>query len=99
MTRTGRDMNTFTSTTSRRAATSHRARQIAARAALLACCSLLLSLMASAQNVQITQGAVGSGLDNSIQIPVTAYPGRGSASLPVTLYYSSRVWRVGSRWS
>src|SRR5437016_11854530 len=47
-----------------------------------------------AQNIQFTQGSVGSGLDNTVQIPIIGYPGRG-ASLPVTLYYSSRVWRIG----
>ncbi len=55
----------------------------------------MVASSASAQNVQFTQGSIGSGLDNAIQIPVAAYPGRGSASLPVTLYYSSKVWRVG----
>jgi RHS repeat-associated protein len=67
----------------------------AARLTLFACAVLLASYPARGQNVQFTQGAVGSGLDNSIQIPVAAYPGRGAASLPVTLYYSSRVWRIG----
>jgi RHS repeat-associated protein len=47
-----------------------------------------------AQNIQFTQGSVGSGLDNTIEIPITGYPGRGS-NLPVRLYYSSRVWRIG----
>ncbi|MFL6253577.1 MAG: RHS repeat domain-containing protein [Pyrinomonadaceae bacterium] len=67
----------------------------AARLALLACALLLASFGARGQNVQFTQGAVGSGLDSSLQIPIAAYPGRGAANLPVTLYYSSRVWRVG----
>ncbi len=68
---------------------------LAMRLMLLVCAGLLATSSASAQNVQFTQGAVGSGLDNTIQIPIAAYPGRGSASLPVTLYYSSRVWRIG----
>jgi hypothetical protein len=62
--------------------------------ALLACAFLTASYTARAQNVQFTQGAVGSGLDNSIQIPIAAHPGRGGASLPVTLYYSSKVWKI-----
>ncbi|HEX7316773.1 MAG TPA: RHS repeat-associated core domain-containing protein [Pyrinomonadaceae bacterium] len=67
----------------------------AVRLLLLACALFLASLAARGQNVQFTQGAVGSGLDHAIQIPIAAYPGRGGANLPVTLYYSSRVWRVG----
>lgn len=47
-----------------------------------------------AQNIQFTQGRVSAGLDNVFQIPIHAYPGRGSASLPITLNYSSRVWRI-----
>jgi hypothetical protein len=62
--------------------------------ALLACAFLTASYTARAQNVQFTQGAVGSGLDNSFQIPIAAHPGRGGASLPVTLYYSSKVWKI-----
>lgn len=60
---------------------------------LLLFCSLFTAT-AFAQNVKFTQGSVGSGLDNSIEIPIQTYPGRGGASLPVTLYYSSRVWRL-----
>ncbi|HLL75101.1 MAG TPA: BPSL0067 family protein [Pyrinomonadaceae bacterium] len=61
---------------------------------LLSCCALW-PLTAAAQNIQFTQGAVGSGLDNSIRVPIISYPGRGAAGLPVNLYYSSRVWRIG----
>ena len=53
-----------------------------------------LAICASAQNIQFTQGSVGSGLENTIQIPLRSYPGRGSASVPVTITYSSRVWRI-----
>lgn len=66
-----------------------------ASVALLVLLVCSASQPASAQNIQVTQGSVGSGLDNTIQIPIVAYPGRGAASLPVTLYYSSKVWRVG----
>jgi RHS repeat-associated protein len=68
------------------------------RTATLGSILLFCSLFASnavAQNIQFTQGSVGSGQDNTIQIPIVAYPGRGGSSLPVTLYYSSRVWRIG----
>lgn len=66
-------------------------------AARLAAVGLLCLAAATArgQNVQFTQGGVGSGLENSIQIPISAHPGRGAASLPLTLNYSSRVWRIG----
>ncbi|MDQ3803400.1 MAG: PA14 domain-containing protein [Acidobacteriota bacterium] len=50
---------------------------------------------AHGQNIQFTQGEVGSGLDNAIQIPLRTYQGRAGADLPIKLYYSSRVWRVG----
>ena len=70
-------------------------KRLAARLfAVLSLC-FAASAYVSAQNIQFTQGSVGAGLDNTIQIPVAAYPGRGAASLPVTLNYSSRVWRVG----
>lgn len=52
------------------------------------------AIVSRAQNIQFTQGSVGSGLDVTIQVPIAAYPGRG-ASLPVTLFYSSKVWRLG----
>jgi RHS repeat-associated protein len=61
--------------------------------ALLLFCTFAAS-HAFAQNVQFTQGSIGSGLDNTMRIPIQVYPGRGSTSLPVTLYYSSRVWRL-----
>ncbi|HKO42308.1 MAG TPA: RHS repeat-associated core domain-containing protein [Pyrinomonadaceae bacterium] len=62
---------------------------------LMSVCVLAwLATPAIAQNIQFTQGSVGSGLDNTIQIPIIHYPGRG-ASLPVTLNYSSKVWRLG----
>ncbi|HEX8845799.1 MAG TPA: hypothetical protein VF791_14195, partial [Pyrinomonadaceae bacterium] len=62
---------------------------------LLLLCSLCLTSSATfAQNIQYNQGSIGSGLDNTLQIPLRAYPGRGGASLPITLYYSSKVWRI-----
>ncbi len=54
-----------------------------------------LAMSANAQNIQFTQGSVGSGLDNNVQLTIWTYPGRGATSLPVTLSYSSRVWRIG----
>ena len=57
------------------------------------------------QNVQYTQNTVNSALRSnasvdpstlgmSLQIPLRAYIGRGEASLPISLYYSSKVWRI-----
>ncbi len=43
------------------------------------------AVCASGQNVVYTQGSVGSGLENTIQIPLRTYAGRGSASLSVNL--------------
>src|SRR4051812_42284881 len=65
----------------------------------------LLTLPAAAQNIQYTQNTVDSSLRGegrvdpstqgmSIQIPLRAYPGRAGASLPITLHYSSKVWRL-----
>jgi RHS repeat-associated protein len=65
-----------------------------AKVAIVVLLAFWLTPTTHAQNIQFTQGSVGSGLDNAIQIPIMGYPGRG-ASLPVTLYYSSRVWRLG----
>jgi RHS repeat-associated protein len=65
-----------------------------ARTAMLFCALVAAVSAASAQNIQFTQGSVGSGLDNSLQLSLRAYPGRGQASLPVSLYYSSKVWRI-----
>jgi RHS repeat-associated protein len=53
-----------------------------------------LAICASAQNIVFTQGSVGSGLENNLQVPLRSYPGRGAANLPVTLTYTSRVWRI-----
>jgi RHS repeat-associated protein len=53
------------------------------------------SALTKAQNIQFTQGSIGSGLENSVQVTIWTYPGRGATSLPVTLTYSSRVWRIG----
>ncbi len=65
------------------------------RLAVMVLACFLASSSVSAQNIQFTQGSISSGLDNTIQIPIVSYPGRG-ANLPVTLYYSSRVWRLGT---
>jgi RHS repeat-associated protein len=59
----------------------------------------------SAQNVQFTQNNADSALRSNvrvdpstlgmnIQIPLRAYPGRAGTNLPITLHYSSKVWRI-----
>jgi hypothetical protein len=50
-----------------------------------ACALICTGSTANAQNIQFTQGSVGSGLDNTVQVSLWTYPGRGAASLPVTL--------------
>jgi RHS repeat-associated protein len=95
MTRTDSDINNPSLIKVARQALNLGVRRLMERLILLACVCLVAWSSVSAQNVQITQGSVGSGLDNSIQIPITSYPGRGGASLPVSLYYSSKVWRIG----
>ncbi|MFL6253575.1 MAG: RHS repeat domain-containing protein [Pyrinomonadaceae bacterium] len=67
----------------------------AAHVACVICVWLALSSLALGQNIQFTQGAQSTAAENTLQIPLTAYPGRGSSGLPVTLYYSSSVWRLG----
>jgi RHS repeat-associated protein len=69
-------------------------RQWLCNLALIALTCFVMATSAAAQNIQFTQGNVGSGLDNTLQIALRAYPGRGAASLPVTLSYSSQVWRI-----
>jgi RHS repeat-associated protein len=59
----------------------------------LICCALASSALA--QNIQFTQGTVSSGLDDTLTVPLTTYPGRGATSLPINLHYSSKVWRLG----
>jgi RHS repeat-associated protein len=95
MTRTAQEQNSLThqrATHVRRPLSPWR---YAARLAVLVCACLAASSPALGQNVQFTQGNVGSGLENTMQISIAAYPGRGATSLPVTLYYSSQVWRIG----
>lgn len=59
----------------------------------------------SAQNVQFTQNTADSALRSdvrvdpstlgmNIKIPLRSYPGRAGTSLPITLNYSSKVWRI-----
>lgn len=55
---------------------------------------LMIATSAQAQNVQFTQNSDSAGLDMSLQIPLRAYSGRGEAGLPITLYYSSKLWRI-----
>ena len=45
------------------------------------------------ENVQFSQGKVEDGMSNSISIPLMSYKGRG-IDLPITLNYSSNVWRI-----
>src|SRR5215217_6262363 len=67
----------------------------------------LAAVAASAQtaNVQSAQNAVDftrrssaevdpATLALQLQIPLAGYPGRGGAGLPITLSYSSKLWRV-----
>ena len=68
-------------------------RQRMSNVALIVLTCFVMATSAAAQNIQFTQGNVGSSLDNTLQIPLGAYPGRG-ASLPVTLSYSSQLWRI-----
>ncbi len=69
------------------------------------CCALMWTAPVYGQNVQYTQNTVNSALRSSasvdpstlgmsLQIPLRAYLGRGEASLPISLYYSSKVWRI-----
>jgi len=66
---------------------------------------LVLAASAAAQNIQNPQSAVDNLLRSNLhvdestgamqlQIPLGAYRGRGEASLPITLSYSSKVWNI-----
>lgn len=67
------------------------------RVLVFLCALTSASSVALAQNIQYSQGSVGSSLNNTLQIPLKSYTGRGGASLPITLYYSSDVWRIKYR--
>jgi RHS repeat-associated protein len=60
-------------------------------AALLVC--LVLSTSVRAQNAEFTQSSKDSNT-MTMQVPLGGHPGRG-ASLPISLYYSSKLWRIG----
>jgi len=79
------------------------------RLSAAAYCSILFILLtvvaASAQNIENPQSAVDNLMRSNLhvdeatgamqmQIPLGAYPGRGEASLPITLSYSSKVWNT-----
>jgi hypothetical protein len=60
---------------------------------------------ASAQTIQYTQGTPDQALRSatrvdpstlgmSVEVPLGSYPGRGGASLPISLSYSSKQWRL-----
>src|SRR6266852_4356325 len=59
-----------------------------------ACALIGTASVANAQNIQFTQGSVGSGLDNTVHVTLWTYPGRGATSLPVRVSFSSRVSRI-----
>jgi RHS repeat-associated protein len=73
---------------------------------LLICCALLLwPTGAPAQSVQHTENKPDQALKGdfrvdpstlgmSVTIPLGSYPGRGGVNLPLSLTYSSKVWRV-----
>ena len=72
--------------------------------ALLIWCALASS--ASAQNIQYNQKSVDLGLRSDLkvnpssravemQIPLGSYEGRAGVNVPITILYSSKVWRVG----
>lgn len=67
------------------------------RVLVFLCALTSASSGALAQNIQYSQGSVGSSLNNTLQIPLQTYAGRGDTSLPVTLYYSSDLWRIKYR--
>ncbi|HEY0169933.1 MAG TPA: RHS repeat-associated core domain-containing protein [Pyrinomonadaceae bacterium] len=85
----------LTRTAARRGGAPLRLKLLAARLAAVGLLCLAAAAPARGQNVQFTQGGVGSGLENTINIPIASPPGRGAANLPLTLHYSSKLWRIG----
>ncbi|HKP11353.1 MAG TPA: hypothetical protein VJZ91_04555, partial [Blastocatellia bacterium] len=59
---------------------------------VLACSHFALA-QSSEPNVQFTQGDVKEGATVSLGVPIRSYKGRG-LDLPVSLNYSSNVWRI-----
>jgi hypothetical protein len=76
-----------------------------ASALLIVCAALLFNSRAFAQSVQYTQNKPDQSLRSdmrvdpstlglNIQVPLGGLPGRGGASLPINLSYSSKQWRI-----
>jgi RHS repeat-associated protein len=72
---------------------------------LAAACTFIWPASSFAQNVQYTQNKPDQALRSdlrvdpstlgmSIAIPLGSYPGRAGNTLPITLNYSSKVWRI-----
>lgn len=68
-------------------------------------CLVVFSLPIFAQNIQNPQSSVDNVVRSTLrvdpatggmrlQIPLNQYPGRGGATLPVVLNYSSKVWNI-----
>ena len=76
-------------------------RQISSTLAHTAFWSLFILVLFLAQahaqsdgtNVRFTQGETNDGAAVSLSVPLTTFPGRG-LNLPVSLSYSSSVWRI-----
>lgn len=80
--------------------------KLACRLVMFVCwCVVLGGVAALAQNVEHAQNAVdyrlrtSAGVDSAtlgmqLQIPLGNYGGRGGVDMPITLYYSSKLWRV-----
>ena len=68
-------------------------------------CIVVFCFPILAQNIQNPQSSVDNLIRSNVkvdlstgamqlQIPLGQYPGRGEATLPVTLNYSSKVWNI-----
>jgi RHS repeat-associated protein len=72
---------------------------------LAICCLLLWASSSLAQDIKNAQNAADfkqrsdvrvdpSTLSMQLQIPLGSYAGRGQADVPITLYYSPKLWRM-----
>src|SRR6266446_6351980 len=66
---------------------------------------LAVTSFAAAQDIRNPQSAIDNRMRTDLrvdpvshalqfQIPLGQYPGRGGRSLPITLYYSSKLWNI-----
>src|ERR1700754_2672726 len=89
----------------RRITRGHISRRLTMTTALLLMAGCLQVLAQSSPNIQYTNNGTNSKLRGDLKVnpstlalefhlPIAAYPGRAGVNVPVTVSYSSSVWRI-----